>query len=315
MIRAFFLLCTVGLLACSTSGSETGSADPPDSRGLDVVGHSQLTAVDVTRGDRSLLVDIWYPVDEVDAQDAPPTRYPLAGPIALESKVAVDDVPVSARSKRPLVIFSHGFQGINIQSIELMEALASHGFIVLSPEHTGNAQASPTDSFDEAAAKRVPDISFLIDLMFERNRDPADGFHARIDESLVGVLGHSFGAMTAIGTAAGWAGAEPDPRVVAIAPISSVIDGELQQDDRPSPNAGFTQQQLERIVIPVMLVGGTQDVNVPVENNAIAFEQITNAPRVYKVDLIGANHTHFAAICPIGNLLIESGLPKEDRPI
>jgi predicted dienelactone hydrolase len=75
---------------------------------------------------------------------------------------------VSARSAQTLLVFSHGYQGINIQSFELMEALASHGFIVISPEHTGNAQASPTDTFDEAASNRAPDVSYLIDRMFAR---------------------------------------------------------------------------------------------------------------------------------------------------
>ncbi|MBT8469846.1 MAG: hypothetical protein KJN97_13960, partial [Deltaproteobacteria bacterium] len=131
--------------------------------------------------------------------------------------------------------------------------------------------------------------------------------YQRIDESAVGVVGHSFGGMTAVGMAAGWAGAPADPRVMAIAPISAVIDGELQSDDRPSPNAGFTEQQLESITIPVMLMGGTEDINVPIGNNAIAFEQIVNAPRVFKVDIIGANHNHFAAICAIADWLLARG--------
>ena len=43
----------------------------------------------------------------------------------------------------------------------------------------------------------------------------------------------------------------------AIAPISAVIDGTLQSDDRPSPNAGFSAEQLASIIVPVMLIAGT----------------------------------------------------------
>jgi predicted dienelactone hydrolase len=314
VIRAFFL-CSLaaGVIACGDSASNQ-LVDAPDALGAFAVGHRSFIEVDTARDDRPLLVDVWYPVDDEDAQDSPLTKYPLLGPIGLDSKVAVDDQPVSARSDHTLLVFSHGYQGIHIQSIELMEALASHGFIVISPEHTGNAQASPTDTFDEAAAKRVPDVSFLIDWMFARNRDPDDEFYGRMDEECVGVVGHSFGGMTAIGMATGWAGAEPDPRVRAIAPISAVIDGDMQSDEREGPNAGFTEEQLSSITVPVMLIGGTEDINVPIGNNAIAFEQIINAPWVYKVDVIGATHTHFAGVCAIGDLLLDLGFEKESWP-
>jgi predicted dienelactone hydrolase len=318
ILRTFFVaLFLMGLIACgdfTPTIEPPDVADAPDELGPFAVGHSSFEVVDAARDDRPLLVDAWYPVDAEDAVDSPLTEYILLDPLGIPSDVAVDDLPVSARADQSLIIFSHGYQSIHIQSFGLMEALASHGFIVISPEHTGNAQASPTDTFDEAASNRVPDVSFLIDMMFERNKDPEDAFYDRIAETSVGAVGHSFGAMTSIGMASGWAGASTDPRVGAIAPISAVIDGEMQLDDRPSPNAGFTQEQLESITIPVMLMGGTEDVNVPIGNNAIAFEQIINAPRVYKVDVIDANHNHFAAICPIGNRLIELGLGKESWP-
>lgn len=317
MIRPYNpILGTVLITLFAACGdSENTEVDSPEALGSFGVGYSAFEPVDASRGDRGLLVDVWYPVDPADVDalgDAPRTSYPLLDPIAaLESEVAFDDAPVSARPQQTLLVFSHGFGGISKQSIGLMEALASHGFVVASPEHTGNSQFSDGDSFDEAAANRVPDVTFVIDTMLERSRDPDDPFFGRLNGERVGVIGNSFGAMTAIGSVAGWAGANPDPRVAAIVPISAVIDGDLQSDERTGPNAGFTEAQLATIEVPVMLIGGTEDINVPIGNNEIAFDQLVNAERVFKVDIIGATHTHFANVCDIANLLIDIGFEPE----
>jgi predicted dienelactone hydrolase len=192
--RLHLALCTVVfsalLMACS-DGSD-GMADamgPPLSEPVEkaytfgswAVGHQRLEAIDVNRGNRQLPYDVWYPVDAEDAMDEPRTVYPLQGGAGLTAERAVEGLPVSSSGDLPLLVFSHGSGGTNTQSVLLMETLASHGFVVVSPEHTGNTNDDFSDTPAQAAARRVPDISFMIDTFLARNEIRGDEFFQRLD--------------------------------------------------------------------------------------------------------------------------------------
>ena len=288
--------------SCGGSGGAPGSmVDAPDAPGSFAVGHTMFTATDAARGDRELIVNVWYPVDEADAATEPRAEYPLTGPFTLASEVAVDGLVVSSTGPLAFLVFSHGFGGINTQSTQLMEALASHGFIIASPAHTGNTALDLSD--DMPAEKRVPDISFVIDTMFERSNTPGDAFEGRIDESEVGVLGHSYGGQTSMGMVAGWAGAGPDPRVKAI----GVIAGGVGEGD-------FSDEALASVTAPTLLLVGTLDPGA-LENHNYAFTRMPNAEALFKVEITGANHTHFANVCDIGNYLIDDlGIEQDAWP-
>ena len=291
------LTAAMWVAACGSSSDSSTSGGAPDELGSYAVGHTTFTVVDSAREDRELLVDVWYPVDAVNAVSEPLTEYPLQGGLTLPSEVAVDDLPVSSEGTRALLVFSHGFGGINTQSTQLMEALASHGFIIASPEHTGNTALDRSD--DMPAEKRVPDVSFIIDTLFERSNTPGDAFEGRIDESKVGVLGHSYGGSTAMGTVAGWAGADPDPRVEAIGVIAGGVG-----------SSNFSEDVLSEVTQPTILLVGTLDPNA-LANHQYAFANMPNAEALFKVEVTGANHTHFANICDIGNRLISLGITKD----
>ena len=276
----------------------------PDSYGLSEVGnfHYEVQAPN----DRRLSVQTWYPVADQDVGDGLLASYPLRGPLSLPAKIALAEAPV-APGTHHLIVFSHGYGAVNTQSVELCETLSSHGFIVASVEHIGNSANDDSLSFDEAAAIRVPDVSLVIDSMFARNQTPDDRFEGRM-EAGVGVIGHSFGGMTSIGMGVGWAGAPADPRVRAVFPVSAVIDKDQQATHREGSNAGFSAERLSRMTIPVLFMGGTDDRDVSIVNNALGFERVVNAPLAYQASIRGAGHTHFANICEMGNFLSSIGI-------
>jgi predicted dienelactone hydrolase len=184
----------------------------------------------------------------------------------------------------------------------LVETLASHGFVVASPEHTGSTYVDDSDSLGVAATRRVPDVKFLIDEILRRSQSEDDLLSGSIDADAIAVVGNSFGGSTAMGVAAGWAGASADPRVKAVVPISGVIDATGWSFDT------FDAEELGAVRVPVMLIGATEDENVPIENNEYAFDGLVGSRAVYQVNVVGANHYHFAAACTFIDAALALGI-------
>jgi predicted dienelactone hydrolase len=209
------------------------------------------------------------------------------------------DEPATARGSFPLVVFSHGNGGVRFQSWFLMQTLASHGFVVAAPDHTGNtAQDAINGTSDPpgvVANNRPRDVSFVIDEMLARDADPASPFHRRIDDRSIGVAGHSFGGFTALAMAAGFGDFAPDPRVDAIVPIAPVTF--LHSDE-----------QLASIDVPTMLLGGTSDATIPIEPDiARAWDLIPVRPS-FRVDVQAAGHNSFTNVCDIRDAFVTAGV-------
>jgi predicted dienelactone hydrolase len=305
-----FLWVGVAALLLFGARADAGRSrfEDPNGLGAFAVGHTVFDAVDPTRNDRTLRTELWYPVDPEDANGTP-TFYDFQFlNLGLLSEVAWEDAPVSDLALFPLIVFSHGSGGVSFQSIFLMEALASHGFVVVAPNHTGNTAndviGHTEDPFDVVARNRPLDVSFLIDWMLARSQDPLDPFFLKISGA-VGVAGHSFGGFTALAMASGYEDAAagthvpPDPRVLAIAPIAPA-------------SSILSDAELESIHVPMFLLGGTLDTTTPIDPETTRpFELVPGRP-LYRADVIGATHTHFANVCEIGDVLLELGLTDEE---
>lgn len=259
--------------------------------------HARTDAL--TKKDRSLLTEIWYPATD-ETKDLPKNRlldFFLRGadaalPILLQAAFDVDIKKMDESFKNfavrdarirdglfPLVLFSHGNGGLRFQNAFLCEHLASHGYIVAAPDHTGNAACTYVDGQlvayndagrDQAATDRPLDIRFLIDV-FQRLASGADSrFLGRIDMSRIAVAGHSFGGYTST-----WA-ADTEPRVRAIIPMAGVA------------------KERTRFDCPALVMVATEDKTMGLEGNERIrrYYEDSKGPRHF-VEFKNAGHFSF----------------------
>ena len=289
-------LLAVLLLTAAASTAGSGPLAPPDELGPFAVGRATFVVVDPSRNDRTLTVDAWYPVDADDAVGVPPSVYDLIF-TGLPSEVALDEPLVSVAEPFPLVVFSHGNNGIRFQSFFLTEILASHGFVVVAPDHAGNTAVDlifPGPPFE--ARDRPLDISLVITRMLEKNADPDDPFFGTLDGIRIGVMGHSFGGFTTLAMASGFQDVPPDLRVRALVPIAPAV-------------GGLSDEQLANIERPEIVIGGTADVTVPIDPSSVRAFELPNARPRYRIDVENAGHNSFTNICDFFEVLLGAGVP------
>ncbi|MDJ0866188.1 MAG: hypothetical protein QNK03_08785 [Myxococcota bacterium] len=285
----------------------------PNGLGPYAVGHSIFTPVDASREaprGRPLRTEVWYPVDPENAAGAPTFYNFEFFNLGLLSDVAFEDAPPTGQISFPLIVFSHGSGGTSFQSVFLMEQLASHGFVVVAPNHKGNTAndqlGGTATPFDVSARNRPLDVSFLIDTMIARTFDPLDVLYLKVNPFLIGVAGHSFGGFTSLAMASGYADPDaepptdvpPDLRVDAIAPVAPA-------------SGSLSDAELQSIDVPVFLLSGTLDTATPIDDQTTRpFDLVSGRP-IYRADIDGAAHQHFANVCDIGQALSDFGVDDE----
>jgi hypothetical protein len=229
-----------GLPSRAATGA-TAAADVrltlPSPTGSERIGTVSLHLIDRSRPDpwvpaeraRELMVQIWYPARDVHGYRR--ADWVSAGVAARINPPGTGYVlPVThghtgapaAQGKRPVVIYSPGFGLERTGSTALVEDLASQGFVVVTIDHTHDAQfvefpngriathaIPPPASEDEAEASlakvldvRVKDTRFVLDQLTAigrgRNHDASGrplprGLGKALDLSRVGMFGSSLG--------------------------------------------------------------------------------------------------------------------------
>ncbi len=265
-------------------------------------GVRRVEMADPFRADRRLPLDIWYPA-ELDSEQIA-TGPDATHPFRAEHAAHVDARPAPGR--HPMILFSHGNSGMSRQSTFLTTHLASWGFVVAAPDHTGNtfeemlqieSQEERKRVHLEARENRPRDITATADFVLEESKSGI-----RVDPERIGMLGHSYGGWTSLKMPG------HDARVRAVcglAPASEPFVGRKAFDEGELP---FSP------TLPVLLIAGIEDVLVDLETSVRPLFDRLAHPR----GLIGierSDHFHFCdSISLLHHLHEKNPRPNQPRP-
>ncbi len=254
-------------------------------------------AVTDERRDRTLSVDVWFPIADEGTRVA--YQYLLIPGVYYESPVAVVASPpdIAPDGPFPLVVYSHGSGGLRYIASYYTEMLASHGYIVAAPDHTGNTAVDRLAGSEAERAvnalNRPQDVAAVIDAMTDPENPETAGFVAALDPERIAVTGHSFGGFTAYAMVAGFdnelGSFDPDPRVDAIIPLAPAVGGDV--------DPLLTDERLASITTPQLVIVGTNDRTTPVDPNVTRVWELAGSVPFRRVELVDAQHQSFTDLC------------------
>lgn len=251
---------------------------------------------------RKMSVDIWYPVDpgttdgtanEYKLESLVGTLASMGSPARRNATPAIAPAGLAGASSSgwPLVVFSHGYGGIRFQSYFATERLATHGFVVVAPDHPGNtlldiAQLGNDGAAAQSAIDRPLDVMFVIDHAIAGTL----GVNVAVDPSRIGITGHSFGGWTALEVM------RRDPRVDIAFPMA------------PGFRNGATDDFVATLARPLLLIGGSADGTCEFPANQQDPYDKAQLPK-YLLEVMNAGHLDFSNLCevPIAKQFIDDG--------
>jgi len=278
----------------------------------------------------ALVTTIWYPAAPTSVEQPQWIGAPNA-PLFSVGIAAPDAALATAPARFPLILLSHGTGSAALMMGWLGTVLASHGYIAAAVNHPGNNGTEPyTTAGFTLWWERATDLSTVIDQMLA---DSTFGRH--IDPHRIGAAGFSLGGYTMIEVAGGITHRSayrdfcksPQADGICKAPPEfpdllrkfeqldelAKADAELRDSLRheseshrdpriravfaiaPALGPAFTIADLAKIPIPVEIVAGSADENVPVASSAKYFAD--HIPNAKLTVFDGVGHYVFLGAC------------------
>lgn len=242
-----------------------------------------ILLVDAARDDRALGVDVWYPATE---DSGAITEYELIPGVRFTSASAHEGSSV-APGRHPLIVWSHGRTGTRHNYSLLCEALASRGYLVVSPDHPGDGLfdwflGNNVDDITNER-QRQGDIRFCVDAALGAEQPLTDWITDSLDPQRIFVGGHSYGGLTALATTSYLHEHQPDERVRA----TVVAQGYTRT---------MAREFFASLTRPTLMLVGDSDRTTPPHSDADPAWNIIGdradevAERSRRIDLINAPH-------------------------
>ncbi len=289
---------------------------PPMPWSVDAPGHYPVgfTTGEVTYnadgvGERTLRLAYWYPTfDEVGG-----------GQYQVYARPEVHmNAPPAHTEPLPVLVFSHGSTSFAEQSFFMTEFFASHGFIVVAPDHTGNTYFDggiPTETFEF----RPMDITAVLDHVEGLPEDHL--LHGLFSDEIV-MSGHSFGGYTTLANAGAAYSVDAFIEECGAGGTNSFCERLEVQGVEARFRAGFGDPRIKAAIpqapfggpvfmdgvadidIPVLLMTGRVDITLPPEQDGDPIWAGLDGESDLRVDFHTAGHFTFSNACQIAPGLI-----------
>jgi len=233
-------------------------------------------------------VEVWYPgaegtegEDTYDVRDFTPEAIKalLTGDVDATYTYAAGRDAEVADGQFPVVLFSHGFSGMRLQSSFLTSHMASWGMVVVSTDHPSrDLEHALVGQVNRDPMSSVNDLLGALDLISAEGAAEGGRFSGHIDDENVVAVGHSAGGGTVLNAAAN------DDRIDGYVSLAS---GRLGDETMAMP------------AVPSLFVAGSLDAVVPAETvTREAFAAATSPSLLWIIG--GVGHNGFDDFCTLG---------------
>jgi predicted dienelactone hydrolase len=294
--------------AAVDSGLPAEAFRPPDQAGPYVA--ATLESQTTPPHGVTLNVQAWYPTEETGEMHV------YDGIFASN---AVGGAAAACGAPRPVAVFSHGNGGIRWQSPFIAEHLASRGWVVIAPDHTGNTFLDMDEArLAELVFRRPLDVAGAFDWLVEVAAAPGGPLAGCVaPEDGYAMMGHSFGGYTTFAVV----GAAIDPDVVLpyCEETGDWLCDEVEEyfSDNPVVEVDLSDSRawagvpitpagmgalaggVDRINVPMLVWGGALDsVTTMEEQVRPLYEGLSTTPR-HLATITDAGHYSYTILCDL----------------